>query len=354
MYDPRTACYPVGRGVPGQAAGVEQQGYHIMHRFALIVLVGLSLCGQAAAGWADALFEQRAHDFGSVPHGRVAQHLFKLTNTTRTPVQIANVRVSCGCVSAHAQQTLLQPGESTVVVANMDTSRFYNHRSVTVYVTFGQPQYDEVHLVVSANSRGDVNVTPDALAFGRIQRGSNPSHRAHVAFYGGDQWQVSEVRAESNYVKPSVKEIRRGNGEVVYEVSASLRSDTPVGKWYTDLWVKTNNPAVPQVRVPLTVEIEPSLNVTPKVAQLGEVKPGGTTEKKVIIQGAKPFKITKIQGADDQLVVTDSTQDAKQVHVLTLAFKADKAGERNWKLRVQTDLPDEGEIAFPATAKVVP
>src|SRR5438309_2163471 len=139
-----------------------------MHRYALIVLAGLGISGQAAAGWAEALFEQRAHDFGSVPHGPTVQRLFKLTNNTRNVVQISNVRVSCGCVSAHAQQNVLQPGDSTVVVANMDTSRFYNHRSVTVYVTFSQPQWDEVHLVVSANSRGDVNITPDTLAFGRI------------------------------------------------------------------------------------------------------------------------------------------------------------------------------------------
>jgi len=325
-----------------------------MRRFVLIVVAGLCVCGQAAAGWAEALFQERSRDFGSVPHGPTVQHSFKVTNNTKQVVQIANVRVSCGCVSAHAVQNVLQPGESTAVVANMDTSRFYNHRSVTVYVSFAQPQWDEVNLVVSANSRGDVGVSPDTMAFGKVHRGASPANRVNIAFYGTEHWQVSEVRAESNYVKPAIKEVRRSNGEVVYELSATIRSDTPVGKWYTDLWVKTNNPAMPQVRVPLTVEVEPLLNVNPKVAQLGEVKNGATTEKKIIIQGAKPFRITKIQGADDQLVVTDNTKDAKQVHVLTLALKAAKPGDLSWKLRVQTDLPDEGEVAFPATAKVIP
>ena len=42
-------------------------------------------------------------------------------------------------------------------------------------------------------------------------------------------------------------------------------------------------------------------------------------------------------------IVTDNTKDAKQVHVLTLALKAAKPGDLNWKLRVQTDLPEDKE-----------
>lgn len=325
-----------------------------MYRYGLIVLVGLCAGGYAAGGWADSMFEERSRDFGSVPHGPTMQHSFHLANNTKNVVQIANVRVSCGCVSAYALQNVVQPGASTAIVANMDSSRFHGHKSVTVYVTFAQPQWDEVSLVVSANSRSDFSISPATLAFGKIQRGTAPTASVVVGFFGNGQWQIEDVRSESNYVKPTIKETRRSNGEVAYELTASVRSDVPVGKWFTDLWVKTNNPSMPQLRVPLTVEVEPALNVNPKVAQLGEVKAGETAEKKIVIQGAKPFRITKILGGDDQLVVTDTAKDAKQLHVLTLAFKAAKPGDLNWSLRVQTDLPEEGEVVFPATAKVVP
>lgn len=350
MNDPFNARTPRGRSA---SAGVAQQG-HPMYRYGLIVLVGLCAGGSAAGGWADSLFEERTRDFGSVPHGPLLTHSFPITNKTKNVVQVANVRVSCGCVSAHAQHTVLQPGEATAIVANMDTSRFHGHKSVTVYVTFSQPQWEEVSLVVSANSRADVSISPSTMAFGKIQRGTSPTSTVNLGFFGNGQWQVEEVRSESNYIKPAIKEVRRSTGEVAYELTASVRSDVPVGKWYTDLWLKTNNPNIPQVRVPLTVEVEPAINVNPKVAELGEVKTGATKESKIIIRGSKPFRITKIDGGDDQLAVTDTTKDAKQVHVLTLALKASKAGDLSWKLRVQTDLPEEGEVAFPATAKVVP
>lgn len=325
-----------------------------MFRYGLIVLVGLYAGGYAAGGWADSMFEERSRDFGSVPHGPTLQHSFRLTNNTKNVVQIGNVRVSCGCVSASALQNVLQPGESTAIVANMDSSRFHGHKSVTVYVTFTQPQWEEISLVVSANSRADVSITPSTMAFGKVQRGNAPTASVSVGFFGNGQWQIEEVKSESNYVKPTFKESRRSNGEVAYELTATVRADVPVGKWYTDLWLKTNNPNMPQVRVPLTIEVDPALNVNPKMAALGEVKSGETAEKKIIIKGSKPFKITKILGTDDQLVVTDSSKDAMPTHVLTLAFKAAKAGDLNWNLRVQTDMAEEGEVVFPASAKVVP
>jgi hypothetical protein len=325
-----------------------------MYRYALIILIGLGTAGQAAASWADSLFEELSHDFGSVPHGPTLTHHFRFTNKTQGPVTIASVRVSCGCVHASALQAQLAPGQTTSILAQMDSSRFHGAKSVTIYVQFQQPEWEEVRLVVQANSREDMLISPDTLAFGKMQRGTSPSVTVTVAFYGNGQMRVEEARSESNYVRPAIREVRRDTGEVAYELTASLRSDIPVGKWFTDLWLRTDNPTVPLVRVPLTVEVEPALSVNPRVAFLGEVKNGASTERKVIVKGSRPFRITDIKGGDELLRVSDSTHESKQVHVLTLALKADKVGDFNWKLRILTDLNEENEVDFPAQARVVP
>src|SRR5205823_12721975 len=48
-----------------------------------------------------------------------------------------------------------------------------------------------------------------------------------------------------------------------YEVTATLRPDTPVGKWYTDVWLLTSDASSSRLRVPLTVDVEPTLNLSP-------------------------------------------------------------------------------------------
>jgi len=324
-----------------------------MLRYSLPLSVLLLTAGRANASWADSLFDELSRDFGSVARGQIVTHPFRVANTTKNTVHISHVRVSCGCTSAQALQTTLAPGQETAILVQMDTRRFYSTKNVTVYVQFDQPRFEEVRLWVQANSRDDVSIQPDALAFGRIKRGSSPSAQVTISFFGG-QYEVTEVQCESNYVTPVCKLVRREGGEVSYQLAANLRPDAPAGKWFTDLWLKTNSPTMPKVRVPLTVEIESLLSVMPSAVTLGKVRVGSDIDRKVVIRGVQPFRITNIAGNDAQVQVKETNAQSKTVHVLTLTLRPNRAGEINRTTRVKTDLKTAGEIEFTAQADVVP
>jgi hypothetical protein len=326
-----------------------------MLRYSLVLLAGLAAAGPAAAAtWADGLFDELSKDFGSVPRGPTLVHPFRVTNNTSGPVSIASVRVSCGCVSATALKNYLNPGEETAVVARMDTTRFTGPKSVTIFVQFDRPASEEVRLWVQANGRNDFNVTPDTLVFGQVKRGGTPAASTTVTFYGQADVRITDVKGESNYIQSTIKEVRRQDSEVSYQITVKLRGDTPAGKWYTDLWVRTNNAALPQIRVPLTVEIESPLTVSPDAVSLGEVKVQTESERRVIVRGVKPFRITKVQGADDELSVRDSILESKPIHVLTVKLKPARPGEWNRTLHIVTDLAEDGEIDLHVSAQIMP
>jgi hypothetical protein len=326
-----------------------------MLRYGLVLFAGLCAAAPAAAAsWADGLFDELSKDFGSVPRGPTLVHPFRVVNKTSGPVRISGIRVSCGCTSATALRSYLNPGEETAVVARMDTSLFVGVRSVTIYVQFDRPAFEEVRLWVQANARYDFNVTPDSLAFGQVKRGAAPSAGVLITFYGHADARIVDVHSESNYIRPALQEVRRLDSEVTYQLSTALRADTPVGKWYTDVWLRTNNPALPQVRVPLTVEVESALSVTPEAVTLGQVHVKGESERRVLVRGTKPFKITRVQGTDDQLAVKDNTPEARAVHVLTVRLKGARAGELSRTLRILTDLPEDNQVDFQVSALVTP
>ena len=326
-----------------------------MLRYSLVCLAGLLMAGSAgAASWADALFEDLSKDFGSVPRGPTLTYPFRLVNRTNNVVNIASVRVSCGCTTATALKNTLNPGEETSIVAQMDTRRFTGIKTVTIYVQFDRPAWEEVRLWVQANGRDDIVVTPDTLAFGQTRRGAAPDTSVTVTFMGDAGAQILEVQPDSDYIQAAVKQLEQQDTQVSYRLTATLRADAPVGKWYTDVWLKTSNPAVPRVRVPLTVEIESALSISPPVATFGPVKAGAEAERKVIIRGVKPFKITGVRGTDANLMVRDSTTDSKPVHVLTITLKGGQPGDLDRPLRVITDLKEEAEIEFQAKAQIVP
>lgn len=234
----------------------------MMSRHSLVfgVVFGLlSACFSAPAAWAQSDFngvlDEKAHDFGTVPRGQQLTHYFRIANPTNKTLHITGVRVSCGCTSARALDSTVPPGKETAIYAVMDSRRFSGSKAVTIYVTFDQPRFEELRTVVQAFSREDMAFTPDGLFFGKVRQGEAKSVSMKMTFYNGSV-QVTDVHSDSNYILPVAKEVRRAGNETVYEVTATVRPDTPVGLWFSDIWVKTNNQGFAKLRVPVNVEVE--------------------------------------------------------------------------------------------------
>ena len=197
-----------------------------------------------------------------------------------------------------------------------------------------------------------MNMAPQSLDFGHITRGSTPAKSAIVTFQGSAMQLVS-VQSESNYVQLAARGIRNTGAEMTYEVTATMRPDTPVGKWYTDIWLNTNNAASPRIRLPLSVDVDPSLTLSTPAIVFGSLKPGDKAEKRVIVRGPQPFKITSIEGADDALSAAPMGDGPKLVHVLIVGFKPATIGEFSRTLKIGTDLAGENTAQLPVRASVL-
>jgi hypothetical protein len=319
--------------------------------FAATIGVLLAVGAATAAQWPESMFEESSWDFGAVPRGPAVMHAFRYKNTTGETLHIGNVRVSCGCTSAQAAKNSVRPNEESAILAQMDTTRFHGNKSVTIYVTFDEPRWSEASLVVRADGRDDVAMSPESIDFGQVNHGSPAVASTQITIQDPDM-AIRRVRSEGTYVQARYREVERGARGVVYEVQAELKPNTPPGQWYTELVVSTNSRGT-TLRIPVNVDVQPALQVAPRVASLGEVKEGGQVEKRIVIKGARPFKITRVEGTDSQLSVQDASEASKPVHVLTVRFKPSKTGRIAKTVRVVTDLKDDNQVEFQATADVI-
>jgi len=327
----------------------EEEVPMIRHSAALLLLLGsasLSLAGF------DTYFENKLHDFGATPRGPQLVHYFRFTNSGKEPLVITNVRVSCGCVTASAPVTTIKPGESSYITAQMDSRRFTGPKSVTVYVQFSQPRFEEVSLLVTANGREDFSMSPDSLALGNIKKGADAKATMKVTLLSDPAWEIKEAKCDSNYVQVAAKLLKRERNEVTYEITATVRPDLPVGKWFTDVHLVTTNAALLKVRVPLTVDVNPAVSVTPLAVSLGDIRMGESSEQRLLVKGDKPFKIKNINGADDTITVTGAGTEAKIVHILNVVVKPTKVGAISKDLALVTDEGDEA-INVPVRANAI-
>jgi hypothetical protein len=326
-----------------------------MYRIALAVAGVLAGIGTATAGPSD-LFTEKVKDFGTTPRGTVQVHYFRFTNTTDQTLVLGQPRVSCGCTSAQVARNQVAPGETGVVIAYMDTRRITTPnvpKAVTVYVPFLSPTHEEVQLRVQTVCRDDLLMSPDTLAFGTVKKGEGGKVSTKVTFTSDPGWQVTQSSSTGGYVTVEHKLDGRNGSAVTYEVTATLDKDCPAGNWTSDVFLKTSNPAVASLRIPVTVNVTVPVAASPEAVRFDDLTLGGSGEKRVVLRSGTPFKILEVKGADEQLDVKVESQDAKPVHVITVSASPKLIGGFARNVEIVTDNKEQPSVLIPVAGKVV-
>jgi hypothetical protein len=326
--------------------------YRVIATFtALFAVAGISRAGPGD------LFIEKQMDFGVTSRGSVLVHYFRFTNTTTQTLTVGNPRVSCGCVSATVSKNQIAPGETAAVIAYMDTRRIPAPnvvKSVTIYVPFTGPVTEEVALRVQTVARDDLQMNPDTLAFGTVRKGQPAKVSTKVSFLSDPNWSILELKSNGAFVSADYKLESRIGTTVTYEITATLDKNCPVGNWTSDLLVKTSNPAVAQLRIPVTVRVTAPLLVSPETVVFENMSLGSSVEQKLTIQSenGKTFKILEIHGVDDELKAVIEQNDLAAKHTIILAAHPIKQGGFQRTIEILTDHQEQGKVIVPVTVKL--
>jgi hypothetical protein len=321
----------------------------MVHR-TLFVFGILAAAGPLTAGEAEKFFSEKTKDFGTVAFGPTMVHHFKITNTTSQPVLITGARVSCGCTSASIPVNTLRPGESTYMTAQMDTKRFIGPKEVYIFVDFSQP-HESVTLSVKANRNDNFSKTAEGLTMGQVRKGGEGSGSIQVTMRNDPSFEIRGAASATDFVNPTYKLLRKDRGEVVYELSATLKPGLDTGSWTTDVVFNTSSGILPTVRVPVYVDVVAPITATPASVSFPMVKVGDEKEMTVIVKGDKPFKIVDVKGGDGAVEAVTDNKEAKEAHVLRLVYRPTAAGDVSKTIVVQTDAGAEGQISIPVRGK---
>jgi hypothetical protein len=326
-----------------------------MTRLLWSLLTVFTLATTAQAGARD-YFSEFAKDFGTTPRGPVLQHYFWIKNTTDQNVTLGNPRVSCGCVSTQVLKSTIAPGESTAVLAMMDTRRIqYANvtKTVTVYVPFLTPRLEEISLTVTTVTRDDLVMSPYGISLGTVRKGQPATASTKVTFFNDANWKISDVSSNGLYVKGEVKPAGQNGNSVTYEVTATLDPACPAGIWSAELTLTTSNGAVAKLPIPVTVTVTTPIAPTPEQLKVGELKIGNSVEHSLTLRGNQAFKVIDVSGGDDQVSVKADNQESSAVHTLKITVTPKAAGAISRVFEIKTDHKEMAKLSVPFEAKVV-
>jgi Protein of unknown function (DUF1573) len=314
-----------------------------------------------SAAWANKIFLNRTdHDFGTVARGAQLKYSFPIKNIYAVPLEITNVRVTCGCLSATPSKKSLKPQEEATLDVVMDGRRFSGPKSITVYLTVGPEFISTAELHVTANARSDVVFNPGEINFGVVSQGQQPVQTVDVEYAGMLDWRVKEV------VKPSdapfnvtMEEVYRKPpsgpqpGRVAYKMVVKLAPDAPAGSLKHDLMLKTNDPASEVLILTVDGMLQSALRVAPNQVSLGTLKLGETKTFKVQVLGNRPFRITEVK-TDGKEISAELPQQAQPSHTLTLRCQPQSVGDLRRTLTIMTDLEKGASVTVFVQAHTAP
>jgi hypothetical protein len=281
--------------------------------------------------WAEMMFSERSHDFGSVARGADVRHRIEVTNLYEETITISNVGTTCGCTAAEPSQKTLKTGETAYVEVVMNTVKFMRDKNsnVDVTLTFDNRTFKTVRIPIHAYIRPDVVLEPGRADFGSVEIGQGAEKHIAIAYAGRDDWQITEVASANDYIDAALTETSRGDGRVNYDLSVTVSGDAPAGMIRDQIVLTTNDQGNPKVEVLVEAEVVADIVVSPSTLELGTLTPGDTKTMSVVVRGRRPFSIEKIECESDRdCFKVRLGKDARNVHVLPLTVTApNESGE---------------------------
>jgi hypothetical protein len=244
-------------------------------------------------------------DAGEVRSGAPLAQPFTLVNRGTAPVEIVGVRPSCGCIRPDARPLLYPPGQEGALLLEVNTltqPAGPHAWSLQVVYRCGE-QEESLTLTVTARVVTEISVEPPVLA---LSTDAALAHELLVIDRRDRPLDLLAVQSSLPQVRTSLGEPRRDEqGRWCRAVRVEVLADCPDGRHDAVLHLLTNDPAYPELRVPLTVTKRPRAQVraTPEAITLTAVGDGPLPARIVLLDSAdgRPVAVERVE-ADDPAV----------------------------------------------------
>ncbi len=306
----------------------------------------------SAQEWATKMFKTRSHDFGTVARGAEAEFSFEFENLYEENLHVASVRSSCGCTTPTITKRDLKTFETSQIVAKYNTRSFLGQKGATVTVVFDKPYYAEVQLSIEGYIRSDVVFDPGEVNFGEVDQFTAAERKLTVSYAGRSDWKITDVRSNNEYFAVDLSESSRGGGRVSYEMRVHLTADAPSGYFQDRLDIITDDEGSPAIPVRVQGSVVSPLTVSPASLLLGNLEPGQSVKKQLIVRGNRPFRILDIKCDDGCFTFEPPGDESKQIQFVPVTFTANAAGEISRRITIHTDLANGAVASCTATARV--
>ncbi len=241
--------------------------------FAVALAVATTVVAQ---GGPKAVPAEPIKDFDIVPRGEVIVHDFVIKNEGSAVLELRDVRPACGCTVAQYDKKIA-PGESGKISAKVKTDNFGGPIAKSIAVFTNDPENPKLQLVVKANVKPYIVVTPGYARYNYVQ--GEPVGTIQQTLWAEDASDLEIVSVNPPYdhlkvrYREATEEERHEKGKgTQWHIEVELDPQSPVGALRDYVEVKLNHSKQKTVRIPVSGFVRPRQHITPAEIDFGQLQ----------------------------------------------------------------------------------
>lgn len=291
--------------------------------------------------------EHPTHDFGQVWSGTVNKYTFQIQNLGQEPLQISQVKRSCGCTLAGEYDRVIGPGAVGQIPVSINTNRFSGKFSKSVTVISNDPQNPKIKLTLTGTARPFIKVQPLAADFGTI--GEDETKTVTVKLTNNTDDPVNITLGHEDAVGPFHTELIAVTPGREYDLK--ITATPPYGRRSVRryLHLNTDHPKSPKLQIACRAHVRPRLEVNPRILRLPEPQPDAFQRTvRFTNHGQDPVKLLSVESDVEGLDVTFQEVSAGKEYMLSIRGPADFApASRVGKVVLHLDDKESPTIEVP-------
>jgi hypothetical protein len=264
---------------------------------------------------------------GEVRSGVPLSHRFAFVNRGSQTVEVTDVKPSCGCLAPKLEQRRFQPGESGVLVLEVNTltqPEGANSWRTTIHYKSGDVEA-ELPLYICARLVAEIGVEPPSLA---IYTDTAIGHEITVIDRRTEPLIVRSVPASSPFVRTRLGELRRDEaGHWRRSIQVEVLADCPEGTHNESLRICTSDPTYPELKVPFTIvkRARQQVSAAPHSIVLSDMAPGQPLPARIVLLSAADDRQVHIERVESDDAAIDCHWAQGPGHRATLKVRIDRS-----------------------------
>jgi hypothetical protein len=269
-----------------------------MKRWSLSWGLALWLATLSASVRADLHCAAPEAQVGEIKSGAPLTYRYRVVNRGPGIVEVMQLRTSCGCVVPHLEQRMLSPGETTEVALVVNTlAQGAGDRAwslTLVYETEGQQA--ELPLTLRGRVVSEIRVEPTAL---HVVTDTTVTQLVQVTDLRPQPLNVTAVHSSAPWIRAQLGDTVRDVNHLVQNVQVEISADCPEGRRDEMLHLVTDDPAYPDLQVPVTItkRNRGRVRAFPEEVDLTGAGPGPL-----------PPRLVRLSTADEQTILVERVE----------------------------------------------